>query len=798
MSSLSRRSFLKATGIAAALPLGFSLSACTTSKAGSKSTSSATGLPFDADKVCRVKCGHGDVCGLYHTANVYVKDRVIVGYEGCKEAHNRGALCTRGVNGIQLIYSPHRIKYPMRVVGERGSGKWERISWKEAYTTIAQAIAKAVKEEGPHTVAFHASHTRTQTTWKSSVRFNALFGFSHGGGPVECWNNLKIGAWATLGDYSHFKEEDFLPSKLIVLWGHNPALAMPTEWRDGVMKAKLENDAKIVVIDPYFTASAEKADLVIRLRPGTDAAFALGVANVIINEDLVNHEFVNEHTLGFEEYKKLAMEYPPEKVSEITWVPVEQIKEFARMYATISPAVMEVGRGGNYTAGDSGWLSSRGLTCLIGLTGQVGSPGSGYSVEASTGNPSFTSFWNDWPFATLAEGIKPVIAQKDLTFANANASGFGANQVYTNVLYDGDPFRYRVYITYCDVASKRPDQNRVEEGLSKIPLIVVHNNFINHTANKFADIILPDAFWTEQTMLCAEYTHMVCTPPAVDPMFEGKPTYLMLAELSDYICDELGIVQPENAKFMPHRTSEDIVNAILTNANLPEKGYPNIDYKALCDLPKGMRGARDYNQEGYAFYHEGGDYSKPLQFLTRSGKIEFKCQWLEDEYGLPALPIHKEPTESPISTPELFKEYPLIGNARVHSHWQFLQFCLLEDGGPGSPVSRELFEGAREPLIELNPATAKSYGLREGDMIWAESKYGKLQAKLHVTERCHPGMVVTPHGWGAMQNRLTSPEISLKGGIAIPGVGPYGSGKMWKNQGGQAMYAGFLAKVYKA
>ncbi|MEG0757580.1 MAG: molybdopterin-dependent oxidoreductase, partial [Raoultibacter sp.] len=534
--TLTRRSFIKTTAAAAtiaAIPAGFSLTGCAPKQQPDETAQEEpyTGLPFGADETGFVKCGHGDVCGMYHVANTYVKDGVIVGYEGCPEGHNKGGLCPRGISGLQVIYSPHRLKYPMKT-SKRGSGEWERITWDEAYATIAEKMATAINEHGAHTVSCSDAHVMTVTCAKAFERFRALFGFPNGKGPDHCWSNLMVGAWPALGDYTHMKESELCKSKLIIFWGHNPALAMPTEWRDGMMKAKLENDAKFIVVDPYFTATAEKADLFLQIRPGSDAALALGIANVMITEDLVNHEFIDTYTVGYEEYKELALQYTPEKVAEITWVPAEKIIEFAHMYAELSPAVIEMGRGGNYVSGDAGWLCSRGTSCLTGLKGDLGKVGGGFSLEASTFSPGCTSFIADWPFNPYKVDriTTPVLDD------NGKEISGGGSFKGTSILYEGKPFRYEVYMTHTDIASKWADQNKLEEGLSQIPFIVVHNSFINYTAQNFADIVLPCTSWAEDAILGAEYSHMVVTKPAIEPMFESKPTYLMFAELTDYLC----------------------------------------------------------------------------------------------------------------------------------------------------------------------------------------------------------------------------------------------------------------------
>ncbi len=787
---ISRRVFLKWSGVAGGTAVaGGSFVRYAPQAFAEEAAASESKLPFGADTVVPVKCGCGDVCGLYHMGNAYVKDGVIVYYDGCEEAENKGGLCSRGISAMQVIYHPDRVKYPMKRINEKGvEGRFQRISWDEAYDLLAQKMVDAINEEGPHTVGFDGGHAMSFTTEAMATRLQSMFGFDAAGGAHGCWANLAFGPWFTLGDYYHFHVEDFHHSKLIVIWGHNKAIAMPSEWSHGIMEAKEKYGAKLVVIDPRFTETAEKADLYLPVRPGTDAALALGIANVIITEGLYDKEFVAKYTVGFEEYKELALQYTPEKVEEITWCPADRIRQLARWYATIKPAVLEFGRGGNYVSGNAGWLCSRGATCLMGLTGQVGVRGSGYSVEISVYSPSGTGFWIWTPRGSYAWQGDPLVKRTEPKPSGKWGQG--------EVLYDRKPYGYRVLYARTDLAGKNQETDRLAESFMQIPFFVTEQRFINYTASQFADLVLPNALWTEQCMFLAEYTHMVATGPAVQPMFESKPTWLIGAELADKICEKLGLdLSPE--EIWPWRSDEAMMNQLFTHPDLPLGGYPNLNYQDAIQHPEGYRLTRYHNQEGFIPYHIDNDPEKDLYFPTPSGKIEFVAQRLA-EFDLPTLPIHEEPTESPVSTPELFQEYPLISHTRAHRHWTFLGYNLIADGGSASALIREAFDTAKEPTIELNPKTAASLGLAAGDMVWAESKWGKIQARLSLSERTHPQMAILPYGWAGHQSRINPHRLSLRDGITLPMVNVYGEGKMSGTLGGQMTHAGIPVKVYKA
>jgi len=216
-------------------------------------------LPYNADKVVPTICGCGDACGMNHLAQAYVKDGRIVYYDGCKEAPNKGALCARGAAGLDIINDPNRIKYPMKRINAKGEkGKFQRISWDDAFDTIATRVAKAIEDVGPQAVNFQFGHTGDMACLAGPPAMTSRFGFDNASGPLGCWSDQIIGGWVTLGDYYHWHAADLHNTNLIVIWGENSVVTKPSEWAE-MREAKETNGAKIIVIDPRFTETAEKA-----------------------------------------------------------------------------------------------------------------------------------------------------------------------------------------------------------------------------------------------------------------------------------------------------------------------------------------------------------------------------------------------------------------------------------------------------------------------------------------------------------------------------------------------------------
>jgi anaerobic selenocysteine-containing dehydrogenase len=569
----------------------------------------------------------------------------------------------------------------------------------------------------------------------------------------------------------------------------------PSEWAE-IREATEKTGAKIVVIDPRLTETAEKADLFLPVRPGTDAALALGIANVIITEGLADQAFIKKHTTGYEDYKQLALQYPPEKVEEITWCPADRIRTLARMYATTKPALIQMGRGGNYSGGEgsnSGWLASRGVSCLLGLCGQAGVSGSGYSCEASSPTPHsglfhfpMMSFVAPMAGAPLVERTEPLPV----------GPWEGTERVYNR-----KPYGYEVYWTHSNCAATSNDQDKACEAYSKIPLFIMQNRLINWTASQFADLLLPSCTWAEKWVLRADWEGLFVTEPAIEPMYESKPDADIFRGMALAIAEKLGLSATEEEIF-PFANHEALIDALVKSL------APGWTAKEAAKHPEGVRPKEWYAmQKGFVpykakHYVENPTDPEEIYFPTQggTGKLEFSAPWFKEAMGLPELPVHDEPQESPLRTPEVFAEYPFIAHTRVSRFWNFNSFNQGADGGPSSQILRDSFKAAKEPLVEISPAAGAKLGLQEGDMTWVESQHGKFKAKMQFSRRLPDWMVVTPKHWGPVQSRISPIGLSLEPKIVtvFKNVGPYpslGAGPF--PMGGQPIHAGVLCKVYK-
>ncbi|MFQ5763083.1 MAG: molybdopterin-dependent oxidoreductase, partial [Candidatus Bathyarchaeia archaeon] len=312
----------------------------------------------------------------------------VEGDEDCPD--NRGRLCARALGALQYVNHPDRLKYPMKRVGKRGEGKWETISWDEAYDIIVKKLKEIKNTYGPESVIFCQGTGRDIQAWISRLAYSY-------GSPN--WNQATLGgqscflprvaaAVLSFGDYpeadfgqftpQRFDNPEFTPPKYAIVWGKNPVYSHSDGFHGYWLVECMRRGTKIICVDPRLTWIAARSDVWLQLRPGTDAALALGMLNVIINEELYDKSFVEKWCYGFEQLKQRAQEYPPEKASNITWVPAEKIEVAARLFATNKPSALLTGVGMDQQIGAV--ANATAVQDLLAITGNVEVPGGNVDV----------------------------------------------------------------------------------------------------------------------------------------------------------------------------------------------------------------------------------------------------------------------------------------------------------------------------------------------------------------------------------------------------------------------------------
>ena len=651
-------------------------------------------------KSVEVKDGICYMCTTACPTKVHVRDgkAVKIDIADPKVAH-----CPRWKAQLDFVYHPERLQYPVKRTGKRGDGSWQRISWDEALDTVAGNLQAVKDRYGPESVVFWIAYTKEPRPYFH--RLTHAFGSpNYCTESSNCFSGTWIASNLTFGyDYSYFtisggSVEPETKCKLI--WGA-AVVSSPGVWEEN-LKAK-ENGVKLIVVDPRRTTIASKADIHLQLRPGTDGALALGFMNVIINENLHDKEFIDKWTVGFDGLKKLAQEYTPERVEEITRVPAAKIREAARLFASNKPGKVHLSPNST-THHANGVQNHRAVILLAAITGNFEVPGGNRYAALSTEGT------ND---ITLHERIKdmpPGIGSQQFPIWTSRYHEMQSNSI-AGQIESGQPYPLKAMFSAGLCTQFFGNTSRMVETFKKLDFIAVTEYF--HTpGTQLADIVMPIASWLERPILLTGLAGMAkLIEPAIQPLGECRTEWDIYSELAK----RLGF-----GDLFWDGSFEKCADYILE----PMK----ITYKDLQQHPEGIKQPAPAMSEKP--YENGG-------FKTPSGKIEIASATLS-EHGLDALPVYHEPPESPVSRPDLAEKYPLVmtSGARVmaYTHSQFRNL----------PQLRKLMP---DPLVDINPADANPRGIKMGDTVTVSSPRGSIRMKANVTDSILAGVVSLPHHW---------------------------------------------------
>ena len=643
--------------------------------------------------VIHAACPHDcpDTCAML----VEVEDGRAVKVDGDpNHPTTRGFLCTKVTRYLERVYNPGRLLYPMRRIGRKGEGKFERITWSEAIDEIAARFKEISNSgDGPEAILPYSYGGTMGVVNGSSMdrRFFYKLGASKlarticssAGGDA-----MKLTLGATIGT----DMEQMHRARLIVLWGTNTLTSNIHLWPE--IKTALEAGSRLIGVDPYRNHTMDHCHELIQLRPGTDAALALAMMNVILSEGLEDRDYIESYTLGFDRMRKRAEEFPPERAAAICGVPESQIVSFAREYATTRPAAIRINYGLQRHAG--GGNAVRAISSLPAMTGAWRDTGGG--VLLSTGG--------------MFKLNEQALHRPDLIRGNPrtiNMSRLG------EALTEARPPVRSIYVYNSNPAAIAPDQSSVIEGLMREDLFtVVHEQFQTDTAD-FADILLPATTQLEHRDMVRPYGHyyLVYNEPAIAPLGEAKPN----SEVFRLLAEAMGF-QEECFK----DTDEEIIRQAIDTDYAPFQGITlerlKKDGWARLNLP-----------EEFAPFAEGG-------FATRSGKCEFYAESLELE-GMDPLPGYIPPRESKETAPELASRYPLQlisppANTFLNSSFSHLDSFLKSE---------------RQPVVLINPEDAALREVTDGEMVCVFNDRGQCHLVARVSDRVNPGVACALSTW---------------------------------------------------
>jgi anaerobic selenocysteine-containing dehydrogenase len=623
---------------------------------------------------------------------VGVKDNRIEAIKGDPEGFlNKGYTCVKGLASPERLTHPDRLRHPLRRAGEKGAGKWERISWPEALSAVAENLIKVREQYGARGVAFGVGMPKGLEHF-ILIRLANLFGSPNVIASQDvCHAPREITGVHTCGFYPvadfHHK------SKLAVLWGSNITSTNEEGEICSMLLKQMKEGTELIVVDPRRIDLAKKARFWLPVRPGTDNALALGFLHVIIEEGLYDTAFVEKWTHGFAELAAQVKTWTPEKVSEITWVAPDLIRDAARYYAQAKPAVIQWGNPIEHNTHT--FDTTRALICLMAITGNLDVPGG--NVEAH--DPKIIGLGPLVRADLIPTKAKEMISTHHRVIPRLMtiAPAFFRKAILQDIPY---PVR-AAYMMCCNPMLSYADSRQTHEALMKLDFLAVADLFMTPTA-MLADIVLPVASQFEFDdigHLGIGHGFILARPKVVDPPEECWPDMKIMNELGKLVSP------PELWHDDYHQFVEDVVQpAGLTYAQFCEKGY--------------LKGP-----DRFRLYEEKG-------FRTPTGKVELALSTAE-KFKLSPLPEFRGLPE------EDDPLYPLVLTSAKSRYYLHSSYRWIEK-------LRHLKPHAQ---VEMHPETARHYGIAEGDDVVIETRFGKITQKAQLTDAIDPRVVCADHGW---------------------------------------------------
>jgi len=665
-----------------------------------------------ATEIIKGECA---LCVMCCGVDFHVNDGRLVKVEGTKENPvNKGQLCPKGQRLVEYAYSPDRITTPLKREGE----KWSKVTWDEALDTIAVKLKEIKERYGARALAFFCGSIAVERLECAAFthRFRGAYGspnlFSVESG---CYVSRLVARSITFGRYLEYDPADH---RCIILWAHNPHASR--FMLGNYIDEAAERGLKLVVIDPRRIPAAKKG-IHIEIRPGTDLALALAMINVIIAEDLYDREFVRDWTIGFDKLEEHVRDYTPERVEDITWVPAADIRQIARIFATSRPACIIQGIGA-LDRQINNMQNSRVFSILQAITGNIDIPGGWVSCSLYP----VTDLRIPMKEKAIGTDKYPLFFQRGI-YGDTSAP-YGNEGEFVKTLITEKPYPIKgLMITAGNPAVTIPGSKKFKQGLDTLELIVTMELFMTETA-RASHFVLPAASFMEQTGIGAwpvvavhGIPHISYRQRVIDPIGESWPDWKIWSELGR----RMGY-----GEYFPWKTGEEVSEYLLASCG--------VSFQDLKNNPQGL------------FYPKEYELYKKVGFQTPSGKIEIYSEAFE-KAGHDPLPTFKEPSQSPVSTPELAEEYPLIllTGARI------LEYC--HSTGRRMPELRRLVP---YPEVEIHPAAAEKYGVADGEWVIVETKDGSVRFKARATGDINPAVVSIPHGWAqANANILTDGDV---------------------------------------
>ncbi len=637
----------------------------------------------------RTFCGrmdHGG-CGLL----VHLKNGRVIKIQGDPDSHTGGYICPKGRAHPERLYHPDRLLYPQVRIGERGKNRWRRISWDDALERISDKLLECRERSGAERAMFMQG-TPKGLEHQLLQRLARSYGSPNVAGTgTVCFAPRSGAAMTTNGYYPHPDLEDY--PEAIMVWGANPFATSPDSIMAPHLTAALNQNPKLIVIDPVRTTLAARADLWLRIWPGTDGLLALGMIKVMIEEGLYDQTFVRDWTTGFDELKAHVSSFSFNEIEGKTKIPLKNLKKAARAYAEARSGCLLWGNAIDHNINSV--QTARALVILMALTGNLDRPG-------GNGQASLSGILNPAEFTLKKkyQDLKGKGIGRD--FKLSSSMGFVPYHIGMQAILTAKPYPIEfLYLQATNPVLSHPNSRETLQALQRVGFLVVSELFMTPTA-RFADILLPVATHMEFNDLGyygLPWGKIMARPKMVDPPGEC---------LSDVnILNALGRRLDLDDPFW--EDEESCINHILKPSGLT---FYDLVKKGLLE-----------EETVYEKYKEHG-------FKTPSGKVELYSSWMKDN-GLAPLPV--------------FDDLP-----DGHSRGEDLILTSLKRIEFFHSTNRNLPSLRKrrpEPVVLIHPETAKERRIESEAWVWIESKQGRAKFKARYDGNLHPRVIVAEHGW---------------------------------------------------
>lgn len=621
---------------------------------------------------------------------------------------SRGAFCVKGVRGLaEVTYGEKRLLHPLRRVGERGSGQWEEVSWDAALDAMAAGFAATREKHGPLALAGTTGGAFFSRGAIVSLLMRAM------GSPNFLINQDLCGGCRGVSDMvtglAIQGGEDVERARTVLIVGANPHAANPVQWAR-IKEAKARG-AKIVVLDPMRSEAAKLADLWLRPSPGTDAAIAMAMMQVLISEERQDTEFIRAWTRGYDELAKRVAPWTPARAAEVSGVAEERILAAAHAYAD-GPSAFVSGHG--IDAVSNGVQTFRAFHCLVAISGNLDRAGGNRRAKRPKGFRNYFDVIHDPAFQLPADVANQTLgaAQFPLWAGPKGWQTACHNPTVIDAMLTGKPYPVRaMYVSGANIAVTYPDSQRTIAALRSLEFLAVAAHSMNPTA-ALADIVLPKTTTLEEEDVSLN-AHGPCvswTAAVAERVGEARPDVEIAAGLLERMAAR-GAADP---RLMPWRTQREFNAWLLKDTTL------SIDELA---------------RSGYAeFAHVQGDFDSQV-FKTPSGKVELWSQRMADA-GLDPLPDWVPTGASSVRDPAYPYTLQTGLREKTYHHSRFREQAWARKVSP-------------DPLLKIHPDTARDLGVADGDWVQVETPRGQgaCRVKAQVTDATAPGIVATGMGW---------------------------------------------------